>query len=110
MPPAHGAEVLDEAEVADESVLVAAEPLEADDAGRPRAEAALALDPGDDGLRRDVVEAFELETAAHADERCAAPLVQPEPPQLERRQRAERGASRRFAEQPSDVRAARARG
>ena len=47
-------------------MLVAAEALEADDAGRPRAEAALALEPADDGVGRQVVEALELEARGRA--------------------------------------------
>ena len=79
-------------------MLEAAEPFEADDAGRPRAEAALALDPADDGVGRQIVEPLELEAAAEPDERRAAPLVQPEPAQLERRDGSERGGRRRLAE------------
>ena len=44
-------------------MLVAPEPFEADDAGRPRPEAPLALDPRDDGRRRDVVQTL-LEAVA----------------------------------------------
>src|SRR5262249_8032473 len=96
VPAAGGTEGLHEAEVADESVLAAAQPFEPDDSGGPWSEAAFVVDPGDDGLRRDVVEAFELETAAEADERRASAFVEPEPPQLERRERSERGGLRRF--------------
>src|SRR4029077_4526029 len=43
-PAAQRAQELDEAEVADEAMLEAAQSFEADDGGRPRPEAALALD------------------------------------------------------------------
>ena len=49
--PQRGGE-LDEAEIAREPALVAAEPLEADDADRPRPEAALALQPSRDRVGR----------------------------------------------------------
>ena len=51
-PAASAISELHEAEVADEPVLLAAEPLEADDADRPRPEPALALEPGGDGVGR----------------------------------------------------------
>ena len=85
VPSAKRPHEFDEPEVADEAVLEAAETLEADDTRRPRAEAALALDPADDRLGRQVVEPLELEAAAETDDGRAATLVQAEPPQLERR-------------------------
>src|SRR6185437_8077402 len=102
LPALHGAaaqraQELDEPEVADEPVLEAAEPLEADDARRPRAEAALALDPADDHVGRQVVEPLELEAAAHTHDRRASPLVEPEPSQLEGRRRGERRRGGRLA-------------
>src|SRR5262249_34830596 len=89
---------LDQAEVAHETVLHATEPLETDDAGRPRAQPALALDSPDDRLRRQVVEALELEAATEPDDGRAAALVQPEAAQLERRGRGERGGGRRLGQ------------
>src|SRR4051812_30167671 len=69
---AQHAQELDESEVADEPVVHAAEPFEADDADRPRAEAALALEPLRDDSRRLTVQALELDRAAQADESGAA--------------------------------------
>ena len=68
---------LDEAEVADEPVVVAAEPFEADDADRPRPEAALALEPRRDGGGRDVVQPLELDRAADPHERGARRACSP---------------------------------
>src|SRR5439155_11160837 len=51
---------LDQAEVACEPVLVAAEALEADDADRPRAETALALQPAGGRLGRKPLQLLEL--------------------------------------------------
>jgi len=79
-------------------VLEAAEPFEADDARRPGAETALALDPANHRVRWQIVEPLELEAAAKPDERRAAPLVQPEPAQLEGSDGGERGGRRRLAE------------
>ena len=79
-------------------MLASAEALEAHDAGRPRAEAALALDPPYDRVGGEVVEPLELEAAAKADNGRAAPFVQSDPPQLERRDGGERGGRRRFAQ------------
>src|SRR6185437_14824702 len=102
LPALHGAaaqraQELDEPEVADEPVLEAAESLEADDNGRPRAEAALALDPADDRVGRQVVEPLELEAAAQTDDRRASPLVEPEPSQFEGRSSRECRGGGRFA-------------
>ena len=79
-------------------MLEAAEPFEADDARRPGAEAALALDAANNDIRWLLVEPLELEAPTDPDERRAAPLVQPEPAQLERRDGSERGGRRRLAE------------
>ena len=78
-------------------MLEATEPFETDDARRPGTEPALALDPADDSIGRQVVEPLELEVAAEPDDRRAAPLVQPEPAQLERRNGSECGGRRRLA-------------
>src|SRR5262249_28933841 len=88
---------LDQAQVADETVLEAAQPFEADDTRRPRAEAALALDPPRDRVRLEVVQPFQLEAAAEPDEGRASPLVQTEAAQLEGREGAERRGRGRFA-------------
>ena len=53
-------------------MLVAAEPLEADDADRPRAEAALALQPRRDRVGRLRLQPLEVERAAEPDERRGA--------------------------------------
>src|SRR5947208_1867308 len=71
-PPPERRGELDEPEVARESPLVAAEPLEADDADRPRPEAPLALESAGHGVGREVLELLELERATEADERRAA--------------------------------------
>src|SRR5204863_616921 len=81
-PAAQRAQQLDEAEVADEAVVVTAEAFEADDADRPRPEAALAPEPRCDDAAFDVVETFELDRAAEPDERGPAARVEPEGPQL----------------------------
>src|SRR5215218_6724804 len=68
-PPAtNGRAKLEQAEVADEPVLGAPEPLQADDADRPRADAALPAEPGHDAVRRHVAEPFEVERPAEADD------------------------------------------
>src|SRR5439155_24343344 len=51
---------LDQAEVACEPVLVAAEALEADDPHRPRAETALALQPARSCFRREALQLLEF--------------------------------------------------
>ena len=86
------AQQLHEAEVADEPVLAPPEALEADDADRPRAEPALALEASDDGRGRQLVQPLEVDGAADAHERGAAARMQPERPQLRRRERASSGA------------------
>src|SRR5437588_6779744 len=54
-------EQLDESEIANQPVLVTAEPLEADDARRPGPEAALALDSRHDGGGRRAAQPLEIE-------------------------------------------------
>ena len=67
---AQRAQKLDEPEVADEAVVVPAEPFEADDADRPRAEPALALEPLRDHRRRSMSCRRSSSTVpAEADER-----------------------------------------
>ena len=85
LPPAERSHELDQPEISDKPVLEAAEPLEADDASRPRTQAALARDPAHDNIGWQVVEPLELEAAAEPDDSRATPLVQPQPAQLERR-------------------------
>src|SRR5206468_1897573 len=65
-------------EVAVEPVLVAPEALEADDAERPRPEAALAGQPGDDGVRRLLLQPLEVERPADTDERPGLAGAEPE--------------------------------
>ena len=90
--PERGGE-LDEPEIAREASLVAAEPLEADDAGRPGAEAALALEPSRATTSvGSVFSASRSSRAAEADERRAAPGAEPEPAQLGGREPREVGA------------------
>ena len=59
-------EQLDEPEVADEAVVVAAEPLERDHADRPGADPALAAEPREDDLGVVLAEPLEVERAARA--------------------------------------------
>src|SRR5512142_1911368 len=61
-----------EAAVAVEAVLVAPEPLGADDAERPRAEPALAHEARDHLVGRVRLQAFEVQAPAEADERARA--------------------------------------
>ena len=75
--------------------LVAAEPFQADDADRPRAEAALALEPVGDRGGRQLLQALELQRAAEPGERRAAAGMQPEPAQLGGREAGEVGGRRR---------------
>ena len=98
---------LEQAEVADEAALVAAEPLERDHADGPRADAALAQQPRCDCIDRQRLQPLEIERAAHPDERGAAARVQAEPPELRGREPAERLRGRRLRE-PSDALARRA--
>src|SRR5581483_11687515 len=58
---------LHQAEIADEPALGAPEPLEADHADRPGAEARLAAESRRGGCRRQVVQALQLERAADPD-------------------------------------------
>ena len=51
-----------------EAALVPAEPFQRDDADRPRAEPALALEPPGDGGSRQALQCFEVERAAEPDE------------------------------------------
>ena len=98
-------EELHQPEVADEPALVPAEPLEADDRGRPGPEPALALEEAHDVVRRHRVQALGVEAPAEADERGAAAGVQPERSQPCRRQHAEVGGGRRRMElRPGDRR------
>src|SRR5262245_45326420 len=89
-PPERGRE-LDEAEVARQSALVAPEPLEADDAHRPGAEAALAQQAASDRLGRVRSERLEVERAAEADERGAPPRAEAEALELGGREAREVG-------------------
>ena len=89
---------LDEPEVAREPALVAAEALEADDAGRPGAEAALALEPPCRDVGRERLQRLEVAAAAEADERGAAARAEPELPELGGREAAEVGGGRRGVE------------
>ena len=83
---------LDQTEVADEPELSPPEAFEADDADRPRAEPALALEALGDHRRGELLEAFELDRAAYPRERRAAPRVQAERAQLGGRGARERRA------------------
>src|SRR3954454_2060552 len=83
------AQELDEAEIADEPVVVSTESLEADDADRPGPEAALPVEPRRDDRGRDMVQPLQLDRAAEADERGAAAGVQAGGAQLRRRDRRE---------------------
>ena len=78
-PPPQGAQELDETQVAHQPVLEAPEPLEADDSRGPRPETALALDPADHRIGRQIVEPLELDAPAEPDEGCAPTLVESEP-------------------------------
>ena len=60
-------------------MVVASEALEADDADRPRPEAALAREATDDRLRRLVVEPLQVERAAEPDEGSTAPTLKSGP-------------------------------
>ena len=64
-PPERGGQ-LDEAEIAREPALVAAEPLEADDADRPGPEPALALEPPRDGVGRERLQRLEVGASGRA--------------------------------------------
>ena len=75
--PERGGE-LDEAEIARQAALVPAEPFERDDADRPRAEAALALEAPRDDVGRQLLQPLEVEPAAEPDERGAAPRAEAE--------------------------------
>src|SRR5215831_4340142 len=83
--PAQCGDELDEAQVARESALETAEPLEADDPDRPRPEARFALEPPGDRVRRVALERFQVERPAEPDERPRTAGAQPEPRQLGRR-------------------------
>src|SRR6187401_1563144 len=63
---------LHQPEVADEAVLAPPEPLEAHDADRPRAKAALTAQPLGHDARGVVLEPLQLDRAAEARERRAA--------------------------------------
>src|SRR4051794_10880451 len=84
--PAERRHQLGEPEVAREAALEPSEPLEADDADRPRAETALALEPPRDDIRRQGFKRLEVERAADADERRAAPRAEAEVAELRRRE------------------------
>src|SRR5437763_6136318 len=86
---------LDEPEVSPQAAVVAAEAFEAHDPDRPRTEPSLALEPGDDGTRRQLAEALEIERSAQPDQRRGAARTEPEPAQLRRREPTELGARRR---------------
>src|SRR5262245_23954136 len=86
---------LDQGQVADETALVTAEPFEADDACRPRAEPALPLDELGRLRGRQVVQALEVDRATDPDERGGAACVQAELSQPCRRESPERRARRR---------------
>src|SRR5438034_1611665 len=73
---------LDEAEVAREPVLVASETLEADDADRPRAETAFALQAPCCRVGREPFQLLELDRAAEADERGTPACAEAEVPEL----------------------------
>src|SRR5207248_1741461 len=77
---AHRRQEFDEAEVADQPEVVAAETLERDDAYRPWPEAALAAEPRRYGLRRKASQPLEVERRADADERRRPPGGEAEPP------------------------------
>ena len=66
--PTERRDELDEPEVADEPVVVATETLERDHARRPRPEPPLAADPAHERVGRGVVQPFEVDGAAQADE------------------------------------------
>src|SRR5581483_11534123 len=89
---------LDEPEVAAKAHVVAAKPLEADDAGRPRAEPRLAHEPRGDAIRRPAPELLEVERPAEAHERRAAARAEPEPAQLRGREAAELRGARRLVQ------------
>ena len=61
-----------EPEVADEPVVVAAEPLEGDHPYRPGADAALAAEPLEDDRRVVVAQPFEIERPHEPHERRCA--------------------------------------
>src|SRR5206468_3134753 len=71
-PPAQVGEQLDEAEIARETAFEAAEALEADDADRPRAEAAFAAEPECGRVGRHAAQPLEVERPAEADQRAGA--------------------------------------
>ena len=83
---------LDEREVADEAVVVAAEPLERDHADRPRADPALAGEALEHDRCRMVAEPLEVERRHEPRERGRARLGEPEAAEIERREAAERVA------------------
>src|SRR6266545_1711285 len=87
---AHGRQELDQTEVAHEPALVAAEPLQTDDACRPGAEPALLLEPARDRLGGQVAQPFEVERSAEADERGGPAGVEAEGPKLGGREARER--------------------
>src|SRR4051794_30394854 len=89
---------LDEAEIPRQPALVAAEALETDDAGGPRAEPALALEPARDGLGGHPLQRLEVERAAEPHERRPAPGAEPEVAQPRRREPPEVGRGRSTVE------------
>src|SRR5581483_7182038 len=91
--PERGRE-LHEAEVAREAALVAPEPLQADDADRPRPQAGLAREPRGRGVGRQLLQPLELDRPAEPDERRGPAGAETEPPQARRREARELGAGR----------------
>src|SRR6476659_2457376 len=80
-PPERGRELC-HPEITREAVLVPPESLEADDADRPGAEAALAVEPQRDRRAGLSLQAFEVEGAAEPDERRRAAGAEPEAREL----------------------------
>jgi len=86
---------LDEGEITDDATLPAAEPLEADDADRPRSDASFALEPPRHRVGRELTQAFELERPADPHERGGPACVETERAQPRGRERGEGRGRRR---------------
>jgi hypothetical protein len=89
---------LDEAKVAHEPAIEAAEPEGDDHAGRPRAEIRLALDARCGGLGRYAVQLLDVPGARDADERGRATCREPVRDEGGRRIAGEIGVARRRVE------------
>src|ERR1700722_19057028 len=93
-PPGERRGELDEAEIAGEPALAAAEPLDADDADRPRADAALTQQARGAPLGRLAAQRLEVERAAEPDERRAAAGAEAQARELGGREAPEFGRGR----------------